>query len=380
MEIKLLASNVGNASLDSALLFAGKMAGVCYMKDSMESFLQEPPARTMSRVKTLLDRKHHSPFEHVEYTFALNGIPKILAMILNNEKVYSTSEKSARFTQMKVYGLQADFYNKWREILQKQISHQYPDFPDAKVSSLAQENARYGISVFSPSTEMVYTTNLRQLNYVLSYIEEYSNCCKENLFNHMLLPFLDEFCEKMKPWRLSELTEQKNYSLSLFAQRRRGSEYGEVYSTSYTGSFAQFAQAQRHRTISYELMVPEENEWRFYVPAIIKSNLDLKREWISDMLSISRLYPQGLLVQINERGTLENFLRKCHERLCGTAQLEIMEQTRQTLHRYYSSTKATMPFIANQLAPYLDRPRCKFGYKCSSPCCWGPENAFSRQV
>ena len=37
-----------------------------------------------------------------------------------------------------------------------------------------------------------------------------------------------------------------------------------------------------------------------------------------------------MLVQVNERGTIENFVLKCTERLCGAAQLEIMEQTQRT--------------------------------------------------
>lgn len=380
MEIKLLHSNVSNGSLEEAKRLAGKMAGVCYLEDTMDAILAESEEKTLKRVQMLLNRKHHSPFEHPTFTFYLEGIPKILAMILNNENVYTTSEKSARYTKMEVYGLEAKFYQKWEEILKRKISEEYPTMAENKIQTLAQENARYGISVFSPATIMVHSINLRQLNYLLDYMEDYIKCCKESSFNYRLVPVLEEFCQKMEPWRIPELIEGKNHYLSLFAFRTRASQYGEVYSTNYKGTFAQLAQTLRHRTINYEILVPEYEVARFYVPRIIKANESLKSEWIEDMRAVAHLYPQGILVDINERGTLENFVRKCYERLCGCAQLEIAIQTKKTLLDYCEGMKITRPFIYRELYPLLKGPRCAFGYKCTSHCYCGPDGAFSRKI
>jgi len=380
MKIKLLQSNVANGSLEEAKKLAGKAAGVCYLEDTMDSIWAENEEKTSKRVQMLLKRKHHSPFEHPVFTFSFEGIPKILAMILNNEKVYTTSEKSARYTKMEVYGLEAKFYEKWAEILKKEISKEYPAMAENKVRTLAQENARYGISVFSPATIMVHSINLRQINYILAYIKEYMGYCKKSEFNYRLLPVLEDFCNQMEPWWIPELTEGKNWYLSLFAMRIRSNQYGEAYSTNYEGSFAQLAQAQRHRTINYEMIVPEYKAARFYVPQIIKGNDALKFEWICDMQSVAHLYPQGILVQINERGTLENFIRKCCERLCGCAQLEIAMQTKKTLEAYCMVTNTMQPFIYRELLPLLNGPRCTFGYKCTSPCYCGPNGAFTRKV
>lgn len=380
MEIKLLASNVENFNKISASVFAARMAGTCYMDNSMESILGEPEETSLKRAERLLKMGHHSPFEHVTFTFLMEGIPKILAMILNNEKVYCTSEKSARYTRMKVRGPEAAFYKKWLIRFMEEIFVAYPGMSEKNITKLAQENARYGISIFSPATVMVHSTNLRQLSYVLSYMEEFCENCPASDFTARLVPVLKEFITLMEPYRVHLLQEKKNCHLSLFGQRLRASEYGESYSTSYSGSFAMLAQAQRHRTISYEMLLPDMLNWRCYIPPIIRSNPELKAEWIEDMASVVHLYPQGLLVEINERGTLENFVRKCHERLCGAAQLEIAERTRTTLQRYISSTKLTKPFVYRELLPYTNGPRCKFGYKCSAPCFFGPEGAFSRKV
>ena len=66
---------------------------------------------------------------------------------------------------------------------------------------------------------------------------------------------------------------------------------------------------------------------------------DLIEEWGRDITSVAHLYPQGMLVSIRERGTYENFILKCKERLCGCAQLEIALQTKETLNKYLAKTK-----------------------------------------
>ena len=53
-------------------------------------------------------------------------IPKILAMILNNEKIYNTSEKSARYTHMEPSEDEKALYEKWIEIYKTEISKKYP--------------------------------------------------------------------------------------------------------------------------------------------------------------------------------------------------------------------------------------------------------------
>lgn len=44
-------------------------------------------------------------------------------------------------------------------------------------------------------------------------------------------------------------------------------------------------------------------------------------------------------MQVNERGTIENFVLKCTERLCGSAQLEIMEQTQKNNGKVFGCYK-----------------------------------------
>ncbi len=96
-----------------AKLFSGHSAGICYMKDDFGAILTEPEEKTLRRFNGTAGSGHHSVSGHVSYNLLISGVPKIIAMILNNEKDYNTSEKSARYTKMETSGLEKDLYEKW---------------------------------------------------------------------------------------------------------------------------------------------------------------------------------------------------------------------------------------------------------------------------
>ena len=101
MKIQVIASTKVGYVLpkEEAVDFSGKSAGICYLPDSLETLFSEPEEKTQRRAKGNIESGHHSVFGHPTYNLSLEGIPKILAMILNNEKMYNTSEKSARYTK-----------------------------------------------------------------------------------------------------------------------------------------------------------------------------------------------------------------------------------------------------------------------------------------
>ena len=227
---------------------------------------------------------------------------------------------------------------------------------------------------------MGHTLNFCQLNYTIHWFEDYIKNEENNKFSKKLKPVLQEFVDELKDLKVDELnSNMKNRKLSLFAQRKdRKEEFGENYCTTYLASFAQLAQAQRHRTLIYEMSFLDEP--KYYVPPIIKGT-KLEEEWLKDISSLEDFYPQGMLVKVNERGTLENFILKCTERLCGAAQLEIMEQTDRIMKKYLEATKEKNPEIYEELLPYSKGARCTFpGWKCTTPCVFGPKNAMKRKI
>ena len=380
MKIKVIGSTKVGYELpkEEALNFSGKSAGICYLPDTLETLFSEPEEKTTRRYKMNLDSGHHSVFGHATYNLSLEGIPKIIAMILNNEKIYNTSEKSARYTIMEPSEKEKSLYEKWIEIYKKVISKEYPNIEGKRVQKLAQENARYLISVFTPATVMEYTVSFQQLNFIISWFEDYIEKEPENSFSKQLKKAMREFLKALPDLKVEKLNPRlKGKPLSIFASRERKEEFGENYCTTYLASFAELAQAQRHRTLYYEISFLDKA--KYYVPPIIRET-ELEEEWLKDISSLEEYYPQGMLLKINERGTLENFVLKCTERLCGAAQLEIMEQTKETLNKYLEATKNDEA-IQNYLLPYSKGARCTFpGFKCNMPCVFGGKGAMNRKI
>ena len=381
MQIKILASTKTNniMSRQEAIKFSGMSAGICYMPDTIESLLKQPEEKAIKRAENAIKNGHHSVFDHVSYNLCLVNIPKILAMILNNEGAYTTSEKSARYTKMIASKQEEELYYKWIDIYKKEIAKKYENIPEKQMGKLAMENARYLISIFTPATTMEYTVSFRQVNYIIQFFKNYIRKEEETAFSAKLKPYMYEFIELTKNITVDGLNADiKERELSLFAKRDYKEEFGECYSTNYKGTFAQLAQAQRHRTLRYNMKIKDV---AFYSPEIIENNQKLKSMWQKDISSLKNKFPQGMIADINERATAEDFILKCKQRLCGLAQLEIMRQTKITLEKYIANTENSNSNVYNYLKKYESGIRCLFpNFKCTSPCIWGPNNALKRNV
>ena len=370
--------------VEEALKFSGLEAGICYMPDSFEALQHEPEKRTLARVKGTVGSGHHSVSGHAVYNFEIEGVPKILAMLLNNEKEYTTSEKSGRYTVMATEGKEKETYDKWVGIFTDLIAETYPSIDEKTRRKLALENARYFISVFTPATTMGYSIGLRQANYIIGFCEEMSMRVTSDPFMKKLKPWLAEFAALVRGYcNVDGLRDNKGRKFSLFTERTRKEYFGDTYSVNYLGTFAQLAQAQRHRSLWYEMQIPDLDDCAFYVPPIIGDNhMDLRGEYLHDMHSLKENYPQGMLVHINERGTSEAFMMKCCERLCGAAQLEICTQTAATLKRYISNAVLNdYPDVFLELSKYQHKTKCQLGFQsCNRPCPLGPAHVFDRLI
>ena len=365
MNVSVIASTKDGYVLPvaDAELHAGHAAGICYMKDDFNSILAEPAEKTERRFAGTAGSGHHSVSGHTSYNLLIEGIPKIIAMILNNEQDYNTSEKSARYTTMTTSDLEREIYEKWIEKFAALISMRYPEIPATTVNKLAKENARYFISVFTPS-------NLAK------------NSLVGDSFYDRLRPYLIETAKQFRSiFNDDRIRDNKGRKISLFGNRERHEYFGDVYSINYRGSFAEMAQAHRHRSLKYEMLLPDLADCEFFVPPIIK-DADARAEYLADMDKLKENYPQGMIVRINERGTLEAFISKCHERLCGAAQLEICLQTKETLERYISGAILDGDVeIYKALHQLEGKTKCTFGYyHCDRPCPLGPVNAFTREI
>ncbi len=388
MEIKLIGSTHPGFILNTkdAELFAGHSAAVCYMKDNFDAILHEPEEKTLKRFERAAESGHHSIAGHASYNLLFSNIPKILAMVLNNEKDYNSSEKSARYTKMTLGTKEQELYDKWLKTFECRIHSIYPEIPDATRAKLAQENARYFISVFTPSTTLEYTVDFRQGNYLIGFLEDYALRIANSSepFDQKLKPWLLETAVALKKiFNCPSIRDKKGRHLSLFATRHRSEYFGEVYSVNYVSSFAGLAQAQRHRSLNYEMSLKTSGAQHFFIPPIIENDSTLVKDYLYDMESIAEDFPQGMLVKVNERGLLEDFVTsKCSERLCGAAQLEIFRTTNKILHRYIEHAIGSGDVsIFRYLNRILNKTKCQFTEQiCTRRCPLGPEKAFERKI
>jgi thymidylate synthase (FAD) len=384
MEISLKGSTNNYTKKEEFMQFARISARHCYSEHDWETLEKE--TYNPDFVNGLIKGGHHSVFEHINLTFSMSGLPKIMAMILNNEQLCATSEKSARYTQMKeIQPEQQKKYDKWLGIIHDKISEIYPknNFTNLYVKDktgktpaikLAQENARYMTSVFTP-TKMVHTLNLRQLNYVLDYMTGFIlDYGETNEFNSRLavemIKFKDEIDDEFK---IKGLVSQADRHLSIFG-KPVSEKFDETYATNYKMSFASLAQAHRHRTINYqiskdiELNAPDG----FHVPKIIRGT-DFEKEWVSDLEEISKTdFPQAQLIDVTETGTLNDFRSKLILRLCGHAQHETMERTLELAKKYAEN-------YAKFNHEWLN-PKCIQGMDCSGGCSLGSQRALERRI
>ena len=97
------------------MVVAGLMGSTCYMKEDFKALQDKKISNIMTIANVVLNNGHHSTFGHSHITLEITGIPKALAMILNNEKEYATSEKSARYTVMdQISPEELVLYDKWK--------------------------------------------------------------------------------------------------------------------------------------------------------------------------------------------------------------------------------------------------------------------------
>lgn len=375
---------------EDAINLCGKIAGVCYNKEGYSALENEDINKTKRRVELTLNNGHHSVYDHIYINMNIQNIPKALAMLINNEKQYTTSEKSARYTKIsrgdnKIISEKEEvLYNKWVEIFKEQIKKQYPGvFDDRKILKLAQENARYLVTVFMPTT-MIYSTSLRQINYIASWMKEYINSFDPYVgFNSNLAVHMQQFLDELEEKNLlvdGLMKNEKQREFSMFGKDldKLDNYYSNIYTTTYEASFAYLAQAQRHRTIDYKMELLDE--FKCFVPPIITDD-ELKKEWILDMNSIKSRYPQGQMIRINETGTYDNFILKCKERLCSAAQLEIMLKTKQILNEYKNYLESTNNVLKDDISRYTKGARCTFDdFKCSDNCGFKEGICLTRKI
>lgn len=337
MKVKAIAKTMPNNNED-VMTFCGKIANTCYMKGDLDSVLNQPKENAINRANNCLSSGHHSVFDHCNIVLGVEGAPKALVMILNGFNLYGASEKSARYCVFK--GLNEEdqkLYDKWTEKLCKKIKENEPDLTDAALLRKAGENARYMVSIFSPCTDIVYSTNVRQLSYIIQRLEnllsmsrsvEFTLKCskREKQFLNLLDAPLEDFINKVKENITVSLNDERInlfYPLSFFQRECDMSEtllkdFNICFEVNRKASYACVAQLERSRTLKYSFNIL--SEFLPYVPKNISLTDEEINEWCNDMKKVQHLFPQGEIVNFIVRGGIDDFFKyQFIERSCSRA-------------------------------------------------------------
>lgn len=375
---------VGTATVEASDLIqvAGRCAGTCYMKKSTSG---EEMEKSIKRGIAVLKTAHHSIADHATVGVHIEGISKLLAMHLNSFGLYATSEKSGRYTEMRMQGEGTSdtpnhlLYNKWVELLKENIVQ--IGYDSALSLTLARENARYMLGILQPCTVMDYTATLRMWQYIIMELEH---------FDYTRLPAVlrDDYRGEVELFvsnlynlglRVTEVQEIKGkvrdlwYPQYVREHKNLGDVVGEQYTVNYAISVVGAAQLLRHRTLYYTMALPEEvGSGEVYVPQLV-IQLGLEEEWIKDILSVKVTYPIGVKVGVVEQGRIQEFVEKLKERMCARVQLEVMLNTKETAEKLLSKYAELPLSVVSDLLPLFDKQgkpklRCQVNGGCSEEC------------
>ena len=176
-------SLINSLGIDDTKEYCGNIAGICY--GGIDSVKDNNRDKAIKRAEFCLKNGHHSIYEHKVVCLHLVDVPKILCMYLNSMGSYATTEKSGRYTNYSGNEL----YNKWYTLIYTYLKYTV-GYKGKNIETIARENARYMLSIFDV-TDMVYTINIRQLNYLIGYMENYKD--SGNLLDDKLIGIFNEF-------------------------------------------------------------------------------------------------------------------------------------------------------------------------------------------
>ncbi len=375
---------------------SGAEAGICYMKDKYYGSYVSDKEKALKRFDTVIGTGHHSIAGHAQINMLLEGIPKILAIYLNNLRVYETSEKSGRYTEMSGCSEKEMYlYNKWKDLLEGVFAETYSGLDNGTVNKLAMENARYMLSVFTPTT-MGYTTSIRQWNYIIDWLDRFVKRYESNegYFFKEMCKYCLELHMKLKELLyvdgLRDFKNREGLDTICFNGECNEEQFGKMYTLNYKGSFVEFAQAQRHRTLQYTMYFSGVSN-EYYVPkelySIKYNGRTMADEWLEDIKSVGDLVPQGTIVSIEESGYIGDFFLKMRERNCGRAQFEIEQSTLNNANKLYLNyNKGSQQYNKSICDLFKEnyingRPKMKGELLyCKEKCFWGCKGSIDKRI
>lgn len=164
--VKLIASTPDAAKVVAAA------AKICYSPSGASEILDGlEPDKIASFLKMLRESGHLSPFEHVSFTFAIEGISRVATHQLVRHRVASYSQQSQRYVGMTgqtcIMPPSIENDPRARELFERQVREAWGCYEKITALGIAKEDARF-ILPHGAETRIVVTMNARELHHFFS--------------------------------------------------------------------------------------------------------------------------------------------------------------------------------------------------------------------
>ena len=355
MDVKIISSSKSGESVtrEEFELFGGRIAGMNMMNESYEKMLDEERTKTQRRIKQTKSNGIHSVYAHNSITLYLDRVPKIILLILKSlkqevsEGVVYEDETSSKTKIL---------YKKWVDIFKNKLTKVYkqenPNITDIALTNIAKYYADYMTSIFAP-VSMVYTTNYKAINYLISAFECMISKANKSDFEEKVTPYIQDLVANLKglPFYDEELASNRFAGgLNLFADDKPTEEYfGDIYSTSYDASMLELCESFDFKALDFSMRV---KEGEYYIPEIIADSESFSELWISDLKELEGTYPEATMITVHETGTLSAFLTKIKYTRQMPKYLEIVNITEDILKKYEYALRMKIHPRAEEIITY----------------------------
>ena len=147
-----------------------KAARTCYQAGTIDDIAEPTQEQLEKFIRGLVRSGHESPTEHVSFTFAVEGISRVVSHELVRHRIASYSQQSQRYVDYSDKNLAGDMYIPQEikdspmasEVYKKAIAESVSAYNALVDLGIKPQDARYVLPNATP-TQIIYTMNARTL-------------------------------------------------------------------------------------------------------------------------------------------------------------------------------------------------------------------------
>ena len=147
-----------------------KAARTCYQAGTIDDIAEPTQEQLEKFIRGLMKSGHHSPIEHISFTFAVEGISRVVSHELVRHRIASYSQQSQRYVNYRDKSIEEDMYIPQEieslpaasAVYKKAIAHAMCAYKTLVALGIKPQDARYVLPNATP-TQVICTMNARTL-------------------------------------------------------------------------------------------------------------------------------------------------------------------------------------------------------------------------